>query len=187
MANPAELYQGDRATWLEAAPDDATAVTVWIRAATAGAGVEAQATETREGWEIELTQQVTGAMAAGDWSLQVVATVDGAPHTIRRGSLTVRRSLAFSGTAGAFDDRSQAERDLDAIEESIRALVGGAQEYTIGSLSAGGRKVRRADLAELIKWRDRLKAEVMREKRAEMIAAGMGDPRKLYVRFRGVI
>jgi hypothetical protein len=187
LANPAELYQGDRVSWLEAAPDDATAVTVWIRAAAAGAGVQAAATETDDGWEVELTQQTTGAMAAGDWSLQVVATVDGAPHTIRRGSFTVRQSLAFSGTPGAFDDRSQAERDLVAVEEAIRQLASGAQEYQIGALGSGGRKVRRADLAELIKWRDRLKSEVMREKRAEMIAAGMGDPRRLYVRFRGVL
>jgi len=41
-------------------------------------------------------------------------------------------------------------------------------------------------LAELIKWRDRIKADVMREKRAEMIAQGMGDPRRLYVRFGGM-
>jgi hypothetical protein len=187
MASPQEIYQGDKATWLEPAPDGVTAVTVWLRAATAGAGVEAQATDTADGWRVELSQQTTAAMAAGDWTLQVVATVDGAPHTIRRGSLTVRLSLAFSGTPGAFDDRSQAERDLAAAEEAIRALVGGAQEYQIGALGSGGRKVRRADLAELIKWRDRLKADVMREKRAEMIAAGLGDPRRLYVRFNGVV
>jgi hypothetical protein len=94
--------------------------------------------------------------------------------------------LAFSGTAGAFDDRSQAQKDLEAVEEAIRALTTGAQEYQIGSLGNGGRKVVRADLAELIKWRDRLKAEVAREKRAEMIAQGLGDPRRLYVRFTGV-
>ena len=187
MANPAELYQGDRIRWIEAVPDGATAVVVWLRAAGAGAGVEAQGTDTADGWQVELTAQVTAAMAAGEWSLQVVATVDGAPHTVRRGSLTVRRSLAFSGTPGPFDDRSQAERDLAGVEEAIRALTTGAQEYQIGALGSGGRKVRRADLAELIKWRDRLKAEVMREKRAEMIAAGMGDPRRLYVRFRGVV
>jgi hypothetical protein len=188
MSSPLQIYQGDVASWIEPlASLDATAVTVWLRAAAAGAGVEAPASLTGDGWEVTLSTATTAAMAPGDWSLQVVATVDGAPHTVRRGSLAVRRSLAFSGTAGAFDDRSQAERDLAAIEEAIRALVGGAQEYTIGSLSSGGRKVRRADLAELIKWRDRLKSEVMREKRAEMIAAGLGDPRRLYVRFNGVV
>jgi hypothetical protein len=187
MTQPLELYQGDLASWIESrVHPDATAVRVWLRAAAAGAGVEVVATDTDHGWKVELTSQTTTGMAAGDWELQIVSTVNGAPLTTGRGSLTVRRSLAFTGTAGAFDDRSQAQRDLDAVEEAIRALTTGAQEYQIGSLGNGGRKVVRADLAELIKWRDRLKAEVTREKRAEMIAQGLGDPRRLYVRFRGV-
>jgi hypothetical protein len=187
MTQPTEFYQGDRIQWIESrVSSDATAVTVWLRAAAAGAGVQAQATDTADGWQVVLTAQTTAAMAAGDWELQVVSTVDGAPLTTGRGSFTLRRSLAFSGTAGAFDDRSQAQRDLAAVEEAIRALTSGAQEYQIGGLGTGGRKVRRADLAELIKWRDRLKADVMREKRAEMIAQGMGDPRRLYVRFGGM-
>ena len=186
-SQPAEFYQGDAISWIESriAPG-ATAVNVWLRAAAAGAGVEAQATDTADGWRVTLTAQTTAAMAAGSWELQIVSVVDGAPVTTGRGSLTVRRSLAFSGTANAFDDRSQAQRDLDGVEEAIRALTTGAQEYQIGALGNGGRKVRRADLAELIKWRDRLKADVTREKRAEMIAQGLGDPRRLYVRFRGV-
>jgi hypothetical protein len=184
MAQPAEFYQGDRIRWIESrVAADATAVTVWLRAAAAGAGVEAQATNTADGWQVTLTAETTAAMAAGSWELQVVSVVDGAPCTTGRGSFTVRRSLAFTGTAGAFDDRSQAQRDLAAVEEAIRALSTGAQEYQIGGLGTGGRKVRRADLAELIKWRDRLKADVAREKRAEAIAQGLGDPRRLYVRF----
>jgi hypothetical protein len=186
MTQPLQIYQGDAIDWIEPAPDDATAVVAWLRAATAGAGVEAPATLTDDGWKITLTTATTAAMASGDWTVQVVATVDGAPHTLRRGTLTVRKSLAFSGTPGAFDDRSQAQKDLEAVEEAIRALIGGAVEYQIGALGSGGRKVRRVDLPELIKWRDRLKSEVMREKRAEMIAQGLGDPRKLYVRFGGV-
>jgi hypothetical protein len=184
---PAEFYQGDRIEWVEPRVDPgATALTVWLRAATAGAGIEAPAVLTGDGWRVTLTAQITAAMAPGAWDLQFISTVDGAPVTTGRGSLTVRKSLAFTGTAGAFDDRSQAQKDLAAIEEAIRQLVGGAQEYQIGSLGSGGRKVVRADLAELIKWRDRLKSEVMREKRAEMIAQGLGDPRRLYVRFGGV-
>jgi len=188
MPQPAEFYQGDSISWIESriAPG-ATAVTVWLRAAAAGAGVETQATDTADGWRVTLSTATTAAMSSGDWTVQVVATVDGVPHTLRRGSLTVRRSLAFSGTAGAFDDRSQAEKDLAAAEEAIRALVGGAVEYQIGALGSGGRRVRRVDLPELIKWRDRLKADVTREKRAEMIAQGLGDPRRLYVRFRGAV
>lgn len=186
MTQPVELYQSDAISWVEPAPDGTTALTVWMRAATAGAGVEALATLTDDGWRVTLSTATTAAMAAGEWTTQVVATVDGAPCTTRRGSLTVRKSLAFSGTAGAFDDRSQAQQDLEAVEEAIRALIGGAVEYQIGSLGNGGRKVRRVDLPDLIAWRDRLKAEVAREKRAEAIAQGLGDPRRLYVRFQGV-
>jgi hypothetical protein len=187
MGQPVELYQGDAIEWIELrVHPDATAVRVWLRGSGAGAGVEVVATDTADGWKVELAAQTTAAMAAASWELQVVSTVNGAPLTTGRGSLTVRKSLAFSGTAGAFDDRSQAQKDLEAVEEAIRALVSGAVEYQIGSLGNGGRKVRRVDLPELIKWRDRLKAEVAREKRAEMIAQGLGDPRKLYVRFGGV-
>lgn len=187
MSQPGEFYQSDRIQWIESRVDpDATAVVVWLRAPTAGAGVEAQATNTGDGWQVALTAQTTAAMAAGGWQLQVVSTVGGAPITTGRGSLTVRRSLAFSGAPGAFDDRSQAQIDLDAVDEAIRALTSGAQEYQIGALGTGGRKVRRADLAELIKWRDRLKSDVAREKRAAMIAQGLGDPRRLYVRFGAV-
>ena len=183
--NPADLYQGDRVTWLEtSAPAEATALKVWLRSTTAGAGLELNGTAADEGWEVVISQQATATMTPGAWELQVVATVDGAPVTARRGSLAVRRGLAFTGTPGTFDDRSQAERDLDAVEEAIRALTTGAQEYQIGSLGNGGRRVVRADLAELIKWRDRLAAQVAQEKRAQALASGTTTSRKIRVAFR---
>lgn len=112
--------------------------------------------------------------------------VGGNPVTVNQASFTITRSLAYTGSPTAIDLRSQAQQDLDAIESAIRALTTGAQEYWIGS-GGNGRKVRRADLAELIKWRDRLKAQVAAEKRAEDIANGLGDGRRLYVRFTPVI
>lgn len=182
--NPGELYQGDRIRWIEAGiPAEATAVTVWLRGSAAGAGAQAVATSTAEGWQVELSQQTTSAMAAGQWSLQVVATVDGGALTVRRGALTVRRSLAFVGTPGAYDDRSQAEKDLAAIEEAIRVLATGAQEYQIGSAGGGGRRLRRADLAELRRERDELRTRVAAEKRAEALAQGVATSRRILVKF----
>lgn len=183
--NPVDLSQGDRVRWLEtSAPAEASALKVWLRSTTAGAGLEISGTAADGGWEVVITQQATATMTPGAWELQVVATVDGAPMTVRRGSLTVRRGLAFTGTPGTFDDRSQAERDLAAVEEAIRALAGGAQEYTIGGLGTGGRKVRRPDLPELIKLRDRLAGQVAQEKRAQSLANGSAASRKIRVAFR---
>jgi hypothetical protein len=183
--NPANLYQGDRVSWLETgAPAKASALKVWLRSTSAAAGLEVNGTAADGGWDVVITQQQTAAMVAGAWELQVVATVDGAPLTVRRGALTVRKGLAFSGTPGTFDDRSQAQIDLAAAEEAIRALTTGAQEYTIGGLGTGGRKVRRPDLPELIKWRDRLASQVAQEKRAESLADGSAVSRKIRVAFR---
>lgn len=183
--NPANLYQGDRVSWLEiGAPIEASALKVWLRSTSAAAGLEVNGTAADGGWDVVITHQQTAAMVPGAWELQVVATVDGAPLTVRRGTLTVRRGLAFTGTPGTFDDRSQAQVDLAAVEEAIRALTSGAQEYQIGGLGAGGRKVRRADLAELIKWRDRLASQVAQEKRAQSLADGSAASRKIRVAFR---
>jgi hypothetical protein len=183
--NPADLYQGDRVKWLETnIPAEASAVKVWLRSTTAGAGLEINGTAADGGWEVVITEQATAAMVVGAWELQIVATVDGAPVTVRRGSLTVRRGLAFTGTPGTFDDRSQAEKDLADVEAAIRALATGAQEYQIGSLGNGGRKVRRADLSELLNLRDRLAAQVAQEKRAQALASGTATSRKIRVAFR---
>lgn len=181
--NPAQIYQGDRIRWIEQPPEGTTALVVWLRGATQGAGTQAVGTLTTDGWRIELTPQVTSSMAPGAWSLQVVATVDGGPITARRSSITVRRGLAFSGTAAAFDDRSQLERDLDAAEEAIRVLASGAQEYTIGT-SSGGRRFRRPDLPALIEWRDQLKSELASQKRAEALSQGTAKSRQILVSFQ---
>ena len=56
MTQPLELYQGDLTSWIESrVHPDATAVRVWLRAAAAGAGVEAVATDTADGWKVQLT------------------------------------------------------------------------------------------------------------------------------------
>ncbi len=72
--------------------------------------------------------------------------------------------------------------DLEAVEVAIRTLISGAQEYRIGT-PTGGRMVKRADLAQLIQWRDQLKAEIARDRMANSLNAGRGDGRSLYIRF----
>ncbi len=174
------LYQGDHVTWVEDAPEGCSGLTVWLRANAAGAGVQVVAVLTGGEWVVSLPAQTTGAMVAGNWELQVVATVAGQPVTVRRGALTVRQGLAFvGGSPGAFDDRSQTERDLEAVDAAIRALVAGAQEYSIGGPGGSIRRVRRADLAELRRERDELRGRVAMEKRREK---GSGSGRIL-VRF----
>lgn len=184
-AIPQQFTAGDLVTWTQdAAPAGATALVAYLRTNAASGATVSASGPVNGVWTYTLPAATTATMTPGAWRLQEVATVGGQPMTINNGSFTVVRSLAYTGSPTAVDLRTQAEIDLNSVEAAIRALTTGAQEYWIGS-GGNGRKVRRADLAELIKWRDRLKAQVASEKRAEAIANGLGDGRRLYVRFVG--
>ncbi len=182
---PSEFRAGDFVTWTETeAPAGTTAITAYLRTR-AASGAAITATANGDGtFTFVVTAAVTAGLASGDYLAQFLATVNAQPQTYREARFAVLPSLAFTGSATSVDLRSQAEKDLAAVEDAIRALVAGAQEYRIGTGTGnGGRMVRKADLATLIEWRDRLKAEVAKEKRADEIANGKGDPNKLYVRF----
>lgn len=186
-AIPASFTAGDLVTWTqERAPEAASAVTAYLRTNAASGATVAASGPVNGVWTFTLTGQTTAQLTPGEWRLQEVATTPAGPVTINNAAFSITRSLKYVGNPTAVDLRSQAQQDLDAVEAAIRALTTGAQEYWIGS-GGNGRKVRRADLAELIKWRDRLKAQVAVEKRAEDIANGLGDGRRLYVRFTPVI
>lgn len=132
-------------------------------------------------WSFVISANTSSAMDAGTWywqrRFQRVAEV----FTEGKGTLEVDQSLVYSGQPGAYDGRSQAKKDLEAVQQAIRAIVSGGavQEYTIGS-----RTLKKMKLSELIQLESKLKADVVRENRAEALANGLGDPRKLYVRFR---
>jgi hypothetical protein len=186
-AIPATFTAGDLVTWTqESAPEGTTAIMAYLRTNAASGATLAASGPVGGVWTFTLPSATSAQLTPGDWRLQEVAIVNGSPVTVNNASFAITPSLAYTGSPAAIDLRSQAEKDLADVEAAIRSLTTGAQEYWIGS-GGNGRKVRRADLAELIKWRDRLKAQVAAEKRAEDIANGLGDGRRLYVRFTPVI
>jgi hypothetical protein len=145
----------------------------------AGQGVVIQGTANAQEWDFAHVF----TLEAGKYFWTAVATEIGGSEqtTAGAGQLEILPSLAFTGTPSAFDGRSQARKDLEQVEAAIRSLMAGGAvaEYTIG-----GRRLKRFDLADLLMLRDKLKAEVVREERAEMLANGLGDPHKIHIRFR---
>ena len=181
MAFPPEIYAGDAVSWTDTLAPTATSYTYYFRT-NAASGATAAGTLSSGVWTFTLSAVTTAAFATGQWYYQAVSVTSTTPTTVRTGGFIVSPSLTYAGSPAALDLRSQAEIDLAAVEAAIRALVGGAQEYRIGT-ATGGRMVKRAELAQLIAWRDRLKADVAREKLAENMANGKGDGRSLYIRF----
>ena len=132
------------------------------------------------GWEFTISATDTANFEAGDWYWQAIATKGSETITLGYGRLTVEESLDYEGSAAAFDGRTQAQKDLEAVQAAIRTLIAGGavQEYRIGN-----RNLKRYELAELVQLEGRLKAEVKREEQAELMANGLGSPRNMFVRF----
>ena len=192
MAIPPSITSGVDAVWVDAETVDVfgDAVTssthtlvYYFRLNAAAEGVTATAVAYNSGWKTTLSSTVSASMAANPaWFFQAVLTKtsDNTVQEYSRGQVEVRPSLAYTGTPGAFDGRTQAQKDLDAVKAAIRSIVSGGAvaEYKIGS-----RNLKRYDLSELLELESRLKSIVAKENKAKLIASGLGDPHNLYVRF----
>tara|TARA_B100000965_G_scaffold55204_1_gene41643 strand:- start:1293 stop:1859 length:567 start_codon:yes stop_codon:yes gene_type:complete len=132
------------------------------------------------GWEFVISASDSANLEAGAWRFQAIASKSGDDVTLYRGRFFVDASLSYTGsTPGPFDDRTTAEEDLASVQDAIRQIViNKASEYTIGD-----RTFKYLDLSFLRRRESELKAEVVREKRASMIANGLGDPHSWKVRF----
>ena len=186
MKIPASARNLDTVTWV----DDPTGTGInsathvlryYLRGTTTGAGETLTGNASGNGWAFNwaINESIT-ATTNYAWQAVAEAIVNGALTTIGTGNITLLPSLAYQGQPAAFDGRSQAQRDLDAVQAAIRARISGGavDEYTIGN-----RRVKRMEMTDLLMLESRLKAEVARERSAEMIANGMGNPRNLFVRF----
>jgi len=146
-----------------------------------GVGATISSSAYNDGFKFEIPSNVTATFKAGNWYYQAVANKSGAQkQTIYSGSFEVLKSLEYTGTARSYDVRTQVEKDLETIQAAIRNIISGGaiQEYKIGTRTA-----KKYELSELIMLEARYKAELVREKQAEMIDNGLGNPRATFVRF----
>ena len=195
MKIPTQIRAGDTAKWRDSPSADvfgnaisssSWSLTYFLRSNAASEALTVVGQAYGTGWEFVVSAATSAGFEAGKWFWQAVATAGSEKVTLGAGQLDVLPSLSYTGTADAFDGRSQAQKDLEAVQSAIRTIIAGGAvaEYWIGT-GAGGRRLKRMTLTELIELESKLKSDVVRENRAEKIANGLGDPRKLYVRFRG--
>lgn len=189
MNIPPRLRAGDTIQWRDEATtdnfgnpiDSATwTLTYWLRTNAAGEGASVIGTAYGAGWELLIPAATSVGFDAGTWYWQAIASKTGQTFTLGSGQLIVDPALSFPSTPGAYDGRTQAKKDLDAVQLAIRTLLNGGsvQEYTIGQ-----RKLKRYDLSELLQLEAKLKADVKREEAAQLMANGLGNPRNMFVRF----
>lgn len=189
MSFPSVIRAGDTVIWDTPSTTDVlgnavdsgshTLVT-YLRTNTASEGAMVSGTTNGLGWRSTVSATTSSGFDAGLWFFQSVATAGVVSVTLASGQFTVERNLAYQGQPGAYDGRSQAQKDLDAVQAAMRAMISGGavQRYTIGN-----RELWKMSIADLITLESKLKADVAREKKAELIANGLGNPHNLFVRF----
>lgn len=189
MNIPSEIRAGDTIQWRDVEGVDnlgnaissaSWTLTYYLRTNTASEGATVVGTAYGTGWEFTIAAGTSSGFDAGQWYWQALATSGTSKVTLGSGQLTVLATLSYAATPGAFDGRTQAQQDLDAVQAAIRAIVSGgvAKEYTIGN-----RNLKKYDMADLLQLEAKLKAEVKREQMADLIANGLGNPHNLFVRF----
>lgn len=189
MNIPSTIRAGDTIQWRDDATTDnlgtpidssTWTLTYYLRFNAASEAATVVGTTYGTGWAFTIPASTSTAFDAGTWYWQALATQSTTKFTLGNGSLTVEPSLAYTGSATAYDGRTQAQKDLEAVQLAIRTLLSGGsvKEYRIGQ-----RSIKRYDLAELIQLEAKLKADVKREETAQLMANGLGNPRNMFVRF----
>ena len=191
MNFPARITEGDTVKWRDVASSDtlgnpisSTAgwtLTYYFRFNRNNHGATTTGTAYGTGWEFSLTAATTEGFHADDTGYwQAVASKADETVTLGLGQFEIDANLAYVGTPAAIDNRSQAQKDLDAVQAAIRSMISGGAvaEYTIGS-----RRLKKMEMADLLALESKLKAEVKREQAATLMANGLGNPHNLFVRF----
>lgn len=190
MNIPAQIRAGDTVKWRDVASVDVFGnpvssgagwtLTYYLRFDKNNEGATVVGTAYGTGWEFTIPQATSTGFDAGQWYWQAEATKSGEHITLGAGQLEVLAGLSYAGNPSAFDGRTQSQKDLDAVQAAIRAIVSGGvvQEYKIGT-----RSLKKYELADLLALESTLKASVKREQAAQLMANGLGNPHNLFVRF----
>ncbi|HEU4595733.1 MAG TPA: hypothetical protein VFS10_11385 [Pyrinomonadaceae bacterium] len=163
---PDELSPGDAVEWRKALTDykagEGWALTYYFRNAS-GTGFDVVGVADGDAWEMSV--EVPANVAAGRIDWEAWATKGAEKQRVDRGTATVVQSLRALAANAAFDGRTQAERDLEAVRAAlVPTTSAGVQEYEIGGIGTN-RRVRFYGKAELLELEKTLAQRVNRERR----------------------
>ena len=157
---PAEVTAGDSVSWRRAGGDypasDGWQLSYTLVSATKAYTVNAAA--DGDDYLVTVDASTSTSWDADLYRVQAYVTKDAERHTVGTSLLRVQPNLAAA--TGGLDTRTHAQKVLDAINTWLesKAPVAGAMELD-------GRKVSWYPLPDLLKLRDRYRAEVAAEQR----------------------
>lgn len=176
MSEPATVIAGDTISWTKTLSDYPAPTWVLSYSLTKD-GQKFSITGSASGSDhaISVDATTSGAWEPGRYSWFAHVTSGAVRKTVERGEMIVEPNPASQ----TFDPRTKARIMLDNVE----AYLADPNNLTAANYSMGGRSLSRWSRGELLAERDKLTLEVRGEQQAARIAAGLGNPRRIYVRF----
>lgn len=183
-SEPQAVTAGDTIAWTKSLPDYPATEgwTLAYRLINSAAKYDITAAASGADHAVSVSAATSASWAAGVYSWQAVVTKAAERYTVGEGTLTVKPNLAgVSGTG--LETRTTARKILDELEEAYLQYStngqGQVQRYVIA-----GREMVFRTAADFIKQIEYWRSRVTSEDAAQSIAAGLGNPRRLFVRLR---
>ena len=168
---PTTLRAGDTWKWTQSLSDyPASAWTLKYRFKSLQGGFEITATASGDDFAITVAAATSAVYKAATYTW--VSWVEGGTsekYTVATGTCEVLPDLRSTTATALQDVRSHARKVLDAIEAVIEQRATLDQD----AYEINGRSLKRTPLADLIKLRQRYRAEVAAADRADKIARGL--------------
>jgi len=182
---PSTLVLGDYWAWkrddlADTYPIGSYALTYEFHEDSGGGGIHKftlTATEANDTYYIEAASSSTTGYAVGDyiWEAYITKASDSNRVMVDSGRTTITQNLADTNA----DLRSHAKKVLDALE----AVIENRSTMDQSSMSIAGRSLSRMSIDELMTFRDRYKAEYLKEIKLARIRNGQGTGNTPKVRF----
>jgi len=182
---PSTLVLGDYWAWkrddlADTYPIGSYALTYEFHEDSGGGGTHKftlTATEANDTYYIEAASSSTTSYSVGDyiWEAYITKTADSNRVMVDSGRTTITQNLADTNA----DLRSHAKKVLDSIE----AVIEGRASIDQSSMSIAGRSLSRMSIDELMTFRDRYRAEYLKEIKLARIRNGQGTGNTPKVRF----
>lgn len=176
---PAAFTVGDtlqfRKSFADYKASEGWALSYQLRNAAAAISINASTYNVHD-FEVLVAASATASYTAGTYAWAAYVTKASERHEVGRGTMVLQPNLA---AAGAADRRSHVKKVLDAIEAVVEGrATKDQQEYAIA-----GRSLVRTPIADLLKLRDRYKAEYASELAGERINLGLRGRKRILTRF----
>lgn len=178
---PSNLSAGDSATWLVTIADY-SALDGWAlkyKLINSANTYDINSAAVGSDHSINITAATSAAYVAGDYDVVAYVQNGAQRKTLESGKFKILPNLA--GATAGIDTRSAAQKCLDALDAALATYGNKAymQEYEIA-----GRRMKFTSLADFIKARNQLKAEVAREAAKQAGIKGIPFGQKILVEYR---